>query len=580
MISTSGRYVIIFNGEIYNHHVLRDELSKKSLAPFWNGHSDTEVALAYIEAFGLDRALACFVGMFAIALLDRQEHKLILVRDRVGEKPLYWSSRGGHLFFGSELNALRAHPRFSSSISFDSVAQLIDFNYIPSPYSIYDEVAKIRPGHLISIDINSGSTEEKSYWAPLPDAQSFTRFDLSPECAVDELHQLIRQAVGMQLQADVPVGTFLSGGIDSSTIVAVAQSLSKSKINTFSIGFEEAGFDEAVAARAIAGQLGTNHTDLYVSSKDARDVIPHLVDIYDEPFADSSQIPTYLVAQLARKSVTVSLSGDGGDELFLGYNRYLVPEYLWKILFSLPKLSIPQFRGRKAISDSMFGDKPDGNLGLISKAIKNYTRIAGLLRDDPASRYRNLIAHNPPGWLLVNRQVKNRLTSHAPFPFQVGASNRLSINENMALVDILNYLPDDILTKVDRAAMAVSLETRIPFLDHRIIEFAFTLPPYLKVRGNERKWILRQVLYKYIDPSLFGNKKMGFSIPLKNWLQGPLSDWADDLLAVDRLRRQEIFRPEIISEMWSKQKSGAANYSSTLWSILMFQTWHDKYHSI
>jgi len=578
MVSATGRFVMVFNGEIYNHLEIRETLKREGASPSWRGHSDTEVMLAAFERYGLRGALDRFVGMFAIALWDRQERELILVRDRVGEKPLYWGRFSDVIVFGSELKTLRAHPSFKTEIDRDALTLLLRHNYIPAPYSIYRGVRKIDPGTLLRFPSGGAKAIIESYWSArdVAVAGQGEPWRGSDAEAVVELERLISQSVGLQLEADVPVGAFLSGGIDSSLIVAIAQTRSARPVRTFSIGFVEEGYNEAQHAHAVARHLATDHTELYVSSAEAMSVIPRLPQIYDEPFADSSQIPTFLVSQLARKHVTVSLSGDGGDELFAGYTRYLIGDKLWRVISVLPGFSRGILAtGLTSLSPGGWNQFARPLLALVPKRLRypnvgdKLYKLAGMLHASPGEIYRDLVSHwnSPSSIVLGTHEPPTRLTRPD------GQPTFKTFAERGAWLDLVSYLPDDILVKVDRAAMAVSLESRIPLLDHRVIEFAWRLPFNMKLRNGGAKWLLRQVLYRHVPKALLDRPKMGFGIPIDSWLRGPLREWAESLISEPRLRREGYFDPAPIREKWTEHLSGERNWHYSLWSVLMFQAW-------
>jgi len=574
MTSGSGRYVITFNGEIYNHLDLREKLENIN----FQGHSDTETLLVCIEEWGLENALKNMVGMFAFALCDKKERLLYLARDRIGEKPLYygWQGEGGNasFLFGSELKALKAHPSFQSDINRDATTLFFRHNCIPAPYSIYHGISKLLPGTFLTVSLNSREPKISSYWSAEETAIKGveTVYRGSDVDLLDELEGILQQSVKQQMIADVPLGAFLSGGIDSSLIVALMQQQSTQAVKTFTIGFFESGYNEAEYAKAVAKHLKTEHTELYVSSKEAMNVIPQLPHLYDEPFSDSSQIPTFLVSKLARESVTVSISGDAGDELFCGYNRYLLTDRLWNKLSLLP-VSIRRGLANVVTTISpvmwskMLDFLPYGNVGdKIHKA-------AGVLGSSSLDDlYLGLISHwgNPESIVLNSKEPDTLLNSG-----MLQLSNLTQV-QKMMLLDLLTYLPDDILTKVDRAAMGVSLETRVPFLDHNVVEFAWRMPMNFKVRNGESKWALRQILYKYVPKELIERPKMGFGVPIDSWLRGPLRGWAESLLDEVRLRQEGFFNPIPIRQKWEEHLSGRRNWQYQLWDVLMFQAWLEK----
>lgn len=582
MSSEDDRYVLIFNGEIYNHLTLRSELDSLGRSPVWRGHSDTETLLAGFVAWGVEATLARCIGMFAIALWDRRLKILTLARDRLGEKPLFYGWQNpcdkAVFVFGSELKALRAYPLFSRDVDRDALALFMRHNYIPAPYSIYRGVRKLPPGCILTVSNSDSEPKISSYWKASSVARSGMDkpFKGTDQEAVDELERLAGDAVKQQMISDVPLGAFLSGGIDSSAIVALMQSQSARPVKTFTIGFNEKGFNEAEHARAVANHLGTDHTELYVTSQEAMAVIPKLPLIYDEPFADSSQIPTFLISQMARHHVTVALSGDAGDELFGGYSRYLQADRVWRTLDKLPSFL------RVGVSKA-----------IRSVSVENWNRLAGPVLPffperkanvgDRAHKFAGLVGH--PDYLSFYR----RFVTHWPSPEQIviGAKepdnyftrnvdrvNAAGNIEGMMLADTLTYLPDDILVKVDRAAMSVSLETRVPFLDHRVVEFAWRLPFDMKVREGKGKWALRQMLYRHVPRELIDRPKMGFGVPLGEWLRGPLRDWAESLLNTSRIRREGYFNPEMVAQTWGEHISGTRNWQYLLWDVLMFQAWN------
>jgi asparagine synthase (glutamine-hydrolysing) len=580
MTSPSGRYVIAYNGEIYNFRELRLELERGGVT--WRGHSDTEVMLAAFEAWGVERALERFNGMFAFALWDRQERALHLARDRLGEKPLYYGWMGKTFLFGSELKPLRAHPAWRGDVDRNALAAYVRHNYVPSPYSIYQGIAKLPPAHHLRIPLtDSHAARPKPYWSLRQAAEAGVAdpLQLDDDAAVDELDRLLRDAIGRRMVADVPVGVFLSGGIDSSTVVALMQAQSSKPVRSFSIGFDEEGYNEARHAKAVARHLGTDHTELYVTPGEAMSVIPQLPMMYDEPFADSSQIPTFLVSQLARRHVTVTLSGDGGDELFCGYVRYFWGRRIWNRLRRLP------YRVRALAANAIGALSPNAWNVLFAglNRIMPSTRLGELTGDrvhklanvlavpTPDALYHGLVSHWPRPEVLVygSREPATALTDRARW------ANLADFTQRMMYLDGVTYLPDDILVKVDRASMAVSLEARVPMLDHRVVEFAWRVPLSSKTRNDQGKWLLRQVLYRYVPPHLIDRPKMGFGVPIDSWLRGPLRAWAEELLSEHRLREDGYFNPAPIREKWAEHLSGTRNWQYWLWDILMFQAWLD-----
>jgi asparagine synthase (glutamine-hydrolysing) len=569
MLSASGRRVIVFNGEIYNHLELRTQLPEQA----WRGRSDTETLLAGIESWGLEETLRRSVGMFALAVWNREERTLLLARDRIGEKPLYCGWQNGLFFFASELKAVKAHPRFRPEIDRDALTLLLRYNYIPAPHSIYKGIRKLRPGCLLRVR-EDGQEEERCWWSLTEEAERAAAdpFSGSEAEAAACLEQRLGDAVASQLLADVPLGAFLSGGIDSSLIVALMRTRSSRPVKTFTVGFAEAEQDEAEHARAVARHLGTEHTEFYVSPAQALDVIPHLPALYDEPFADSSQIPTFLVAKMARQHVTAALSGDGGDELFGGYNRYFWGPRIWRKASWLP-LPARRLLARLILLlppqrwDQLAQAAGKGGMLLGGKAHK----LAACLSDaaDADDLYLSLVSSwSQPASLVLNSKEPPALLSRRELWL-----DRQLPEQRMMLLDTLTYLPDDILCKVDRAAMGVSLETRAPFLDHRVAELALRLPLAVKIRAGQGKWLLRQLLHKHVPRQLVERPKQGFGIPLAAWLRGPLRGWAESLLAEARLRREGWFQPEPIRLRWQEHLSGRRNWEHSLWSVLMFQAW-------
>jgi asparagine synthase (glutamine-hydrolysing) len=573
MHSSSGRYVISFNGEIYNHLKLRKDLKSK----VFQGHSDTETLLACIEEWGLELTLKKCEGMFALALWDRSKKILMLARDRFGEKPLYygWQGEGaGSVFlFGSELKALCRHPSFRFDINRNAINLLLRHNCVPAPHSIYNKISKLMPGTILSI---SNNTEPKifEYWSLKEVAMKglSNLYNGGDAEIINGLENVLNQSVKQKMVADVPLGAFLSGGVDSSLIVALMQQQSTRPVKTFTIGFSDDLYNEAKYAKKVAKYINTDHTELYVSHQDAIDVIPKLPNIYDEPFSDSSQIPTFLVSKLAKEHVTVGLSGDAGDELFCGYNRYLLTDRLWG---KLSKLPVSMRRGLSGALSTLSPETLNKFLGFlpynrVGEKIHKAANVIGSSSIDEL--YLQLVSNwsNPESIVLNSSGAISQATS--------GIINSLQMNQiqKMMLMDTLTYLPDDILTKVDRAAMGVSLETRIPFLSCNVVDFAWHMPMNFKIRNGESKWALRQILYKYIPKEMIERPKMGFSVPIGVWLRGPLREWAEDLLDESRLRQEGFFDPTVIRKKWMEHLSGARDWQHQLWSVLMFQAWLEE----
>lgn len=582
MISRSGRFVIVYNGEIYNHLELRariDEVASGMMDCTWRGHSDTESLLAGVECWGVEETLKKAVGMFAFALWDRERREITLARDRMGEKPLYYGWQNGVFLFGSELKALRLHPAFEGKINRDAITLQLRHNYIPAPHSIYHGINKLSPGCTLQINAKTVHvlTDPKPFWSlsEVVENGRVNPFIGDDQVATEELENILSTSVRGQMLSDVSLGAFLSGGIDSSMIVSLMQAQSSCPVKTFTIGFNEEGYNEAVHAKAVAEHLGTEHTELYVSPEEALGVIPKLPTLYDEPFSDSSQIPTFMVSEMTRRHVTVSLSGDGGDELFGGYNRYFQTQKWWNKIVRIPS----PLRNLMVASLKLLGPKSWDNIGLLFSAItKNKMRwgnfgnqinkLSGVLSvNDGSALYKHFISHWPdPDRLVIGA---TELPSQVSNP----ALEIDSIVEQMMFLDSLSYLPDDILCKVDRASMGVSLETRVPMLDHRVVEFAWSLPLSKKIHNNQGKTILRNILYKYVPKSLIERPKMGFGVPIDSWLRGPLRDWAENLLDESRLSQEGFFEPGPIREKWSEHLSGRRNWQYHLWDILMFQAW-------
>jgi asparagine synthase (glutamine-hydrolysing) len=575
MLSANGRWVLTYNGEIYNADDLRPEL--EALGTRFRGYSDTEVLVEACAHWGVEATLPRLIGMFAFALWDSEYRQLYLVRDRLGIKPLYWGWFGQLLLFGSELKALRAHPGWKPEIDRDAVASFMRHNYVPGPRTVYRHVSKLpagsfaifRPGH---------EPEIKQYWslAGVIDTAKANRSIMSETEAIDALEDLLGDAVRRRMVADVPLGAFLSGGIDSSTVVALMQANSTRPVRTFSIGFHEQGYNEAQHAKKVANHLGTDHTELYIDSEHAREVIPRIADMFDEPFADSSQIPTYLVSEMTRRHVTVALSGDGGDELFAGYARYFQAMKLFPVLDRVPA-------GCRAAASAMIRTLSPSAWTTLFRLVPRRWRepqsgdrmhkLAAILQEPLSGYYRYLVSHWQEPDLLVARAREHRgllwdpsVRDRIPDPI-----------EWMQYLDTLTYLPDDILTKVDRVSMAVSLEARLPLIDHRVVAFAWSLPLSLKVHNGTSKWVLRKVLARHVPETLFNRPKMGFGVPIDSWLRGPLRDWAENLLAEKRLEQEGFFNPAMVREKWTQHLGGRVNHQYLLWDVLMFQAWKDRW---
>jgi asparagine synthase (glutamine-hydrolysing) len=576
MVSASGRFVITFNGEVYNFSAIRQELERAGLAPAWRGGSDTEVMLAAIEAWGLEAAVTRFIGMFAFALFDTTERVLHLVRDRAGVKPLFVTRTPAGVAFGSELKALRVFPGFDTTINHDVLAGYLAANCVAGQRSIFRGTEHVLPGTIISFNASGAAPRVTRYWDPREVVRDglANPFGGTEAEAIDELDALLRDVVRLRMVSDVPLGAFLSGGVDSSTVVAMMQVQSNRPVRTFSIANETAAWDESSAARAVARHLNTHHTPFTVTAKDALDVIPLLPAMYDEPFADSSQIPTFLVSKLARRSVTVSLSGDGGDELFGGYTRHVWGPRIWNARRALPRAA----RTRLAASIAERSPIEWDALFRRAKGLVPETRIAGIRMhkvaaildaSSPQRMYEILSSH----WLEQDGVLQAPAT--APPPVLQPPPELASIADEMMFRDLVGYMVDDILTKVDRASMAVSLEAREPLVDHRLMAFSWRLPRRFKIRFNTGKWILRQVLARYVPADIISSPKAGFGVPLGDWLRGPLRDWAESYLAEDRLSREGLFNPGIVRARWTEHLNGRRPWEYHLWDIIMFQAWRD-----
>jgi asparagine synthase (glutamine-hydrolysing) len=580
MISASGRFVMIFNGEIYNYAEMRNELIAAGVS--FRGTSDSEVMVESIDAWGLTASIKRFNGQFAFALWDRRDRVLHLVRDRVGVKPMYYGWSGKTLLFGSELKCLRAYPGFTGKIDRSALALFTRHNYIPAPYSIYRDVHKQMPGTILSFPYDRPGfiPEPETYWSArgAVEAGLADPFTGTLSEAEEQLETLLRESVRLRMMADVPLGAFLSGGVDSSAIVALMQAESSRPIKTFTIGFNEDEYNEAEYARKVAAHLKTDHTELMVTPQEAQSVIPKLPMMYDEPFSDSSQIPTYLVSQMTRQHVTVSLSGDGGDELFSGYNRYFWGNDIWsKIGWMGSGMRNTLAGGMRLLSPNTWDDifhvmKPVMPRSLrVPEAGEKMKKVADVVSvDSPQSLYFRLVSHwkDPESLVKGGQEPLTPLTDRSTWP------DIPDFTRWMMYMDLITYLPDDILAKVDRASMAVSLEARVPYLDdHRVIEFAWKLPMSMKIHNGQGKWILRNVLYKHVPRELIERPKMGFGIPIDSWLRGPLREWAEDLLDESRMQAEGFFDPAPIQQMWREHIAGTHNNQYYLWDILVFQQW-------
>jgi asparagine synthase (glutamine-hydrolysing) len=582
MASRSGRYIITFNGEIYNYRELRSELGAR--AHSFRGTSDTEVLLAAIEEWGLTRALRRCTGMFALGVWDAHERTLHLARDRFGEKPLYYGSFSGTLLFGSELKALRASSSWSADIDRNALVLLLRHGYIPAPHSIFLQVRKVAPGGIVSARIEGSriAATEASYWSALEsyEAASQSATAGSADEALASIDQALRTAIGQQMVADVPVGAFLSGGIDSSLIVALMQQLNTQPVRTFSIGFSEDAFNEAPFARKIAAHLGTHHTELMVTPRETVDVIPLLPRIYDEPFGDSSQIPTYLVSKLARTDVTVSLSGDAGDELFGGYARYPRSIDRWRRTMRVPA-------ALRHLAGAVVLGAPPWALELLASParLSKRWRRRGLMADRLRERAPKWAARGfqefynlenslcQPSGLVLNAS-EPRTVANSPDRWPSAGDDL----RHMMFVDSCLYLPGDILVKVDRAAMAVSLETRVPFLDPGVAVAAWQIPTALHFADGQGKWLLRQILQRHVPQAMFDRPKRGFEVPVAKWLRTELYDWAETLLGEARLQREGFFDSSSVRRRWRQHIDEDADWSFYLWTVLMFQAWLEEWH--
>ncbi len=580
MLSSTKKSVLVYNGEIYNADELRIELQKSGIKFY--GHSDTEVLLEGCEFWGVEQTVSRCIGMFAFAFFDIKRQRLSLVRDRIGIKPLYWGQQNGTWFFASQPKAIMANPDFKAAIDRQVMERFVHFAYVPASDSILKGIEQLRPGHLLHIDAD-GHTEVRRYW----DLPAIARQLSSPPGidtqqgyarSVDELESLLLDAVGRRMHADVPLGAFLSGGVDSSLVVALMQAQSDKPVRSFSIGFNEKGFNEAVYAAEVAKHLGTDHTELYVDHQQVLDLVPRIADIYDEPFADASQLPTQLLCAMTRKEVTIALSGDGGDELFAGYNRYLMAERIRKIYQRVP------YQARQIISSLLAYPRPSTWDRLSSPIPGRFKpnmlgdklhKLANILNRRQFNEvYPLLLRYWPEQEQLVNHSS----IAVSPMGWEEGPRALKEPISQMQLMDMLSYLPDDILTKVDRASMDVSLEARVPLLDHRVVEFSWQLSLESKLKNNQGKRILRDVLYRYVPREMIERPKMGFGVPLDSWLRGPLKEWAEELLAPEFLAKDDLFNSAPIRQRWDEHLSGRRNWQYSLWNILMAQSWRHKWN--
>ena len=565
MHSKDGKYTIVFNGEIYNHISIRNLLKNSGFNIDWRSDSDTETLIESLVNFGIDKTLNLLTGMFSFAFWDSGNDNLYIARDRFGEKPIYWGCQEEKLFFGSELSTISSNPNFKCKINRNALSELVRLNYIPAPYSIFEDISKLLPGHYLQFNLKKSKIEYllKSYWK----ASNVTNFEHLPlklhtiESYINLLDNKLTNVIKDQMISDVPIGSFLSGGIDSSLVSAIMQKNSSSSINTFSIGFNNAKLDEAKFAKSIANHLGTNHSELYINDDDLLNVIHLLPDIFSEPFADSSQIPTYILSNMVSKNVKVALTGDGADELFCGYNHYKYASNIWHLLKKFPlsfRIKISTF-----LKSFTFNEKFNKLNSLIPSV-------------DELELYRMLVSHwnNSSNVVITNCEKINLNLPN----FEI--NNIISYKEKFMIYDTLTYLTDDILVKVDRASMSNSLETRAPFLDHNLYEFIWQLPFELKYKRNNNKWLLKELLSRYVPKQLFDRPKQGFSVPLGDWLRGPLKDWAEDLLSEKKLKQDNYFDYIIIRKKWNEHIFQNKDHSLKLWSILMFQSWLQKNKSL
>tara|TARA_B100000242_G_scaffold294387_1_gene277037 strand:- start:6281 stop:8215 length:1935 start_codon:yes stop_codon:yes gene_type:complete len=581
MFSLNNRYVLTFNGEIYNHKAIRKLIEKNNIGYPWRGNSDTETLISSIQYFGIKESLEKINGMFAFACWDKDEKKLFLARDRFGEKPLYYSLFNNLFIFGSELKSFYVHPEWEPKIENEVLCSFLRFGYIPAPNSIFKKVYKVQPGTFLEFDYEKMTIiNEKSYWniQEIAEKEKNNIKNISFYERTRKLEKKLCESINLRMDSDVPIGAFLSGGIDSSTIVALMQKQSSKPINTFTIGFNKSDFNEAKNAKKISSYLGTNHNELYLSSKDALKVIPEIPNIWDEPFADSSQIPTLILSRFAKKDITVAISGDGGDEVFGGYDRYGQGYKINQLIQKLPKAFLPIIKKALLIMpvskvdrliriislnkyDSRVGDRIQ-KLGEIIGYSKNY------------NFYKQFMSHirNPSTFIKYSEEIKTKLDNEEDLP------KLNDFREVMMILDTLTYLPGDILTKVDRASMDASLEVRVPFLDHKLVEWMWQQPLSFKISANKTKFALREILSNHLPNSLIDLPKKGFSIPMDYWLKGPLKEWAEDLIYSEKVYKQDLLKSEPILKMWNEHQSGQRKWHYQLWNLLMFISWYEKWH--